>query len=245
MNVGQKIRILREKHGLKQINLANALQVSPQAVSKWEKDANYPDLFVLMKIARFFDVSTDYLLGLTERENGTFDATVFCSSINSFERFSMFVNSKEIADHANVVFYHLTESVLKYDGIPVKYVGDGFLCFFSGAEHADRALEAAIHAKRVISRNDLVISLNSGDIYLGLIGHPRYAMRDIVGETVNRAFIIMEWISKNCDSCVGATSTVLERTKKAYQTAHHHDVVIDLLEKKVDIYEIISKKKGF
>jgi transcriptional regulator with XRE-family HTH domain len=37
MGIGQTIRLLREKHGFKQINLANALQVSPQAVSKWER----------------------------------------------------------------------------------------------------------------------------------------------------------------------------------------------------------------
>jgi transcriptional regulator with XRE-family HTH domain len=243
MDVGQKIRILREKHGLKQINLANALQVSPQAVSKWEKGANYPDLPVLIKIARLFNVSTDYLLGLTNRESGTFDATVFCSGINSFERFSMSMNSREVADHANVIFYHLTESVLKYDGIPVKYMGDGFLCFFSGADHADRALEAAIYAKKVIHRNDLVISLNSGNIYLGLIGHPKYAMRDIVGEAVNRAFIVMEWISRNCPSGVGATATVMKCSQKAYNVTCHSSVIIDLLEEQVDIFEIITEKK--
>jgi len=240
MDLGRKICILREKHGLKQINLANALQVSPQAVSKWEKGANYPDLPILMKIARLFDVSTDYLLGLTDKENGTFDATIFCSGMNSFARFSMSVNSREIADHANVIFYNLTESVLKYDGIPVKYVGDGFLCFFSGADHADRALEAAIHAKKVILRKDLVISLNSGNIYLGLIGHPQYAMRDIVGEAVNRAFIVMEWISRNCPSGVGATAAVMRCAQKVYNVVHHPGVVIDLLEEQVDINEILS-----
>jgi len=243
MDVGRKIRFLREKHGLKQINLANALQVSPQAVSKWEKGANYPDLPVLMKIAGLFDVSTDYLLGLTDRNSGTFDATVFCSGINRFARRSISMNSREIAEHTNVIFYHLTEAVLKYDGIPVKYVGDGFLCFFSGADHADRALETAIHAKKVIFQNDLVISLNSGNIYLGLIGHPQYAVRDIVGEAVNRAFIIMGWVSGHCSSGVGATTAVMKCAQKVYDTICHPDVDIDLLEEQVDIYEIISDKK--
>lgn len=243
MDVGRKIRFLREKRGLKQINLANALQVSPQAVSKWEKGANYPDLSALTKIAGLFDVSTDYLLGLTDRNNGTFDATVFCSGINCFARHSASMNSKEIAEHANVIFYHLTESVLKHDGIPVKYVGDGFLCFFSGADHADRALEAAIHAKKVVRQNDLVIALNSGNIYLGLIGHPGYTARDIVGEAVNRAFIIMGWISRNCPSGVGATTNVMKCAQKVYGAICHPGVAIDLLEEQIDIYEIISDKK--
>ena len=197
MEIGQKIRALREKHGLKQINLANALQVSPQAVSKWERGAASPETPLLMKIARLFDVSTDYLLGITDFESGVFEATVFCSGITQFERRSISMNSRELADYANVLFYHLTESVLKFDGVPVKYVGDGFLCFFSGPAHADRALSAAIHAKKAIHQQDLVIALNSGDIYLGRVGHPDYAARDIVGEAVNRAFLIMGWISEN------------------------------------------------
>ncbi|MBA4390341.1 MAG: hypothetical protein C0399_05330 [Syntrophus sp. (in: bacteria)] len=44
MEVEKRIRFLREQHGLKQINLANVLQISPQAASKWEQGANYPTL---------------------------------------------------------------------------------------------------------------------------------------------------------------------------------------------------------
>ena len=239
MELGNRIRSLRERHGLKQINLADALQVSPQAVSKWERGANYPDITILLKIAQLFDVSTDYLLGITDIRNGVFEATVFCSGVTYFARRATSTQSKETADYVNVLFYHLTESVLKFDGVPVKYVGDGFLCFFSGPTHADRALQAAIHAKKVIFQKDLVIALNSGDIYLGLIGHPHYAMRDITGETVNNAFIIMEWISKNCLSGIGATETVMKRAKETYNTKHYPSVEIDLINKTVDMYEIL------
>lgn len=239
MEVGNKIRFLREQRGLKQINLADALQVSPQAVSKWERDANYPDITILLKIAQFFDVSTDYLLGITDIRNGVFEATVFCSGVTYFAQRSASTHSKETADYVNVLFYHLTESVLKFDGVPVKYVGDGFLCFFSGPTHADRALQAAIHAKKVIFQKDLVIALNSGDIYLGLIGHPHYAMRDIIGETVNNAFIIMEWVSKHCLSGIGATETVMKRVKETYSTTLYPGVGTDLIKKTVDVYEIL------
>jgi len=238
METGQKIRELREKHGLKQINLANALQVSPQAVSKWERGAACPETGLLMKIARLFNVSTDYLLGITDVESGVFEATVFCSGITHFEHRSISMNSRELADYANVLFYHLTESVLKFDGVPVKYVGDGFLCFFSGPTHADRALDAAIHAKRVLRHEDLVIALNSGDIYLGRVGHPDYAVRDIVGEAVNRAFLIMGWISANCPSGIGAAETVIKRANKSFDATLHPAAVIDLIQDPVNIYEI-------
>lgn len=238
IDIGIKIRLLREKHGLKQINLANALQVTPQAVSKWEKGANLPDVAVLTRIALLFDVSTDYLLGLTEAENGIFPATVFCSGVTHFEKRSISTGSKELAEYTNVLFYDLTESILKFDGIPVKYVGDGFLCFFSGPDHADRALEAAIHARKVIYQKDLVIALNSGNIYMGLIGHPRYAARDITGEAVNRAFLVMGWASRNCPSGIAATDAVMTLAKKTYKTIPHGGVQVDLIEEKMDIIEI-------
>lgn len=238
MDIGSRIRSLREKHGLKQINLANALQVSPQAVSKWEKGANFPDIPVLLKIAKLFDVSVDYLLGTTEAGSGVFEATIFCSGITHFAQRAISMNSREMADYTNGLFYNLTESALKFDGIPVKYVGDGFLCFFSGPDHADRAISASIHAKKVIRRTDLVIALNSGSIYLGMIGHPHYAVRDIVGEAVNRAFLIVGWVSKGCPSGIGATKSVIDRTRQSFETTLHTGVRVDLIDEDVDVYEI-------
>jgi transcriptional regulator with XRE-family HTH domain len=240
MNVGSKIRFLREKHNLKQINLANALQVSPQAVSKWEKGANFPDIHLLVKIAALFDVSIDYLLGTTDAASGVFEATVFCTGITHFAQRSISTHSKEMADYTNALFYHLTESVLKFDGIPVKYVGDGFLCFFSGPDHADRSIRAAIHAKKVTTQKDLVVSLNAGNIYLGMIGHPQYALRDIVGETVNRAFLAIGWISKNCLSGIGATEAVMELTRQSFPAKRHVGVLVDLIDEEMDIHEIFS-----
>ncbi|MBA4417806.1 MAG: hypothetical protein C0392_07840 [Syntrophus sp. (in: bacteria)] len=240
MDVGQKIRLLREKHGFKQINLANALQVSPQAVSKWERGANHPDIPILVRIARMFNVSIDYLLGMTDARTGVIEATVFCSGVTHFAQRSISMDSKEVADYTNVLFYHLTESLLKFDGIPVKCVGDGFLGFFSGPNHRDRALGAAIHSKKVIYQKELVIALNSGNIYLGLIGHPNYAIRDIVGETVNRTFLITGWLSKHCPSGIGATDGVIGHTEHHYEMIHHKDAVIDLMDEKIDIYEIIK-----
>lgn len=237
-DIGSRIRLLREKHGLKQVNLANALQVTPQAVSKWEKGANLPDVHVLAKIARLFDVSTDYILGLTEAGTGVFPATVFCSAVTHFEKRSISMESRELAEYTNVLFYDLTESVLTFDGIPVKYVGDGFLAFFSGANHADRALRAAIHAKKTIYQKDLVIALNSGSIYMGLVGHPRYAARDIVGESVNRAFLVAGWASRNCPSGIAATRSVMTLARGSYETILHRAASVDLIDEKLDILEI-------
>ncbi len=239
MDIGQTIRLLREKHGFKQINLANALQVSPQAVSKWERGANLPDIDQLLKISKLFNVSVDYLLGATNAESGTFEATVLCTGIAHFAQRFLTSDPKDIAEYINGLFYHLTESVLKYDGIPVKYVGDGFLCFFSGSNHADRAIDAAIQAKKVVYQQDLTIAINTGEVYLGMVGHPHYAVRDVIGTTVNSAFLVLEWISKNCQSRVGATEAAINRAGKKYNVVKHPGVMINLIEEKMVLFEIL------
>ena len=61
MNLGKKIRELRRMRGLTQERLAAALNVSAQAVSKWEMGASFPDVATLPAIAAFFGVSLDDL----------------------------------------------------------------------------------------------------------------------------------------------------------------------------------------
>lgn len=58
---------LRKEYGWTQTELANKLNVSQQAVSKYEKGEREPDIDVLLRIANIFNVSSDYLLGLSEQ----------------------------------------------------------------------------------------------------------------------------------------------------------------------------------
>ena len=61
------LRSLRKDHGnISQAALAEELQVSQQAVGRWEKDLNMPDYNILKRLAIFFCVSTDYLLEMPE-----------------------------------------------------------------------------------------------------------------------------------------------------------------------------------
>ncbi len=66
--LGRRIAILRKEKGLKQEDLANALDVSPQAVSKWENDQTCPDISLLPKLAELLGVSVDELLSGKKEE---------------------------------------------------------------------------------------------------------------------------------------------------------------------------------
>ena len=58
-----RIKELRTSHGLTQVEFAKQLAVSKQAVSNWENNNIQPSIDMLLKIADFFGVSTDFLLG--------------------------------------------------------------------------------------------------------------------------------------------------------------------------------------
>lgn len=64
-----KINELRKSKGLSQTALANELGISQSTLSYWERGDYEPDNDSLIKIADFFNVSTDYLLGRTDTPN--------------------------------------------------------------------------------------------------------------------------------------------------------------------------------
>ena len=62
MTIGKRIAALRREKNLKQDDLAQMLEVSPQAISKWENDQTCPDISLLPKLAKILGVSVDELL---------------------------------------------------------------------------------------------------------------------------------------------------------------------------------------
>lgn len=64
INVGEKIKELREQHQKTQKEVATYLGISEQAYQKYEYDAREPKLFVIRKLALLYNVSADEILGL-------------------------------------------------------------------------------------------------------------------------------------------------------------------------------------
>lgn len=64
--LGQRLKELREEKGLTQKELAKALYLHSVTYLHYEKAQREPPLSVLADMALYFDVSTDYLLGLTD-----------------------------------------------------------------------------------------------------------------------------------------------------------------------------------
>ena len=60
-SIGIKIAELRKQKGVTQEEVANVIGTSAQAISKWERGKNYPDIVLLPIISKYFDVSIDTL----------------------------------------------------------------------------------------------------------------------------------------------------------------------------------------
>lgn len=65
--LNERIKELRILNGMSQVDLAARLGISKQSVSNWENDNIQPSIEMLLKLARLFSVSTDYLPGLEKR----------------------------------------------------------------------------------------------------------------------------------------------------------------------------------
>lgn len=69
-NINTKLLELRREKGVTQDEVASALSVSNKTISKWENGTSSPDLSMLISLSKYYDVSTDMLLGLEDKRKG-------------------------------------------------------------------------------------------------------------------------------------------------------------------------------
>ena len=67
--IGENIKSLRKEKNITQEKLAEHLNISYQAISKWERGETFPDISMIIPIASYFGVNTDELLGFNKAEN--------------------------------------------------------------------------------------------------------------------------------------------------------------------------------
>lgn len=99
LKIGTMIRKLRHKHGITQMDLAQKLNVSDKAVSRWESGASYPDITHLPMLSQVFGVSVDYLLKGNPR-GITVAGNILVDVLNEIDRYpekSMLANINSIS----------------------------------------------------------------------------------------------------------------------------------------------------
>ncbi len=74
LNIGTKLREIREDRDLsldmvaKDVNRLYDTKISKGKLSKWERDINIPSLVDLSALVRYYNVSLDYIIGITDKK---------------------------------------------------------------------------------------------------------------------------------------------------------------------------------
>ena len=95
MNIGERITTLRKEKNISQAELAKRLDVSRQAVSKWEQGSSTPDTERLIQLAEILDTEVEYLATGVHPEPGS----VVLNVVETVERVQEKVVVKEVVRH--------------------------------------------------------------------------------------------------------------------------------------------------
>lgn len=108
MSIGNRIADLRTDAHMSQFQLAKVLGIGTSTLGMYETNKRKPSPKVLNKLADYFDVSTDYLLGRDSKANQVHNATVdeALGTIMSFE-------GQPVTEHDKKVMKDLLESYLR------------------------------------------------------------------------------------------------------------------------------------
>lgn len=101
MNFGERLKELREDKNLIQQDIADILKVGRATIAGYETKGKQPDYDKLTKLAEFFNVSTDYLLGRTDTKS---PADEISSAIKDDEELLMFWNELKDRDDLQLLF---------------------------------------------------------------------------------------------------------------------------------------------
>ena len=120
MSIGERISTLRKERSMSQGQLADALEVSRQAVSKWENDQASPDTIKLIKLAEVLDTEVEYLA--TGRKP-VYEHPIILNMVKKEDKILEKVVEKPVLKRVVRV---------KYLRNPLEFVALGIVCFVMG-----------------------------------------------------------------------------------------------------------------
>lgn len=88
IDIGNTLREHRQASGITQSALANATDIKQQNISRWESNTHIPDIIECIKLADFYGITLDELVGRDSRSNST-DVKYNIGTINNHGKIDM------------------------------------------------------------------------------------------------------------------------------------------------------------
>ncbi len=123
MSIGERITELRKKRNMSQAELSRAMDVSRQAVSKWENDQTSPDTIKLIQLAEVLDTEVEYLA--TGRMPVYEQSPIVLNMVKTEEK---------IVEVEKIIEKPIVKKItrVKYLRNPVEFAVVGAVCFVAG-----------------------------------------------------------------------------------------------------------------
>ena len=160
MTFGERLYQLRKQKYISQEELADIMNVSRQSISKWELDQSYPDIDNIVRLAKYFDVTVDFLV--QGEENVSMDKQYEEETRKQNENDE---NSPPTSRRNDFAWHYEYKSKKTYKGVPLVHVnlGIGLYC-------ANGIIAIGNIAKGVIAVGALALGIISfGALSVGLL----------------------------------------------------------------------------
>jgi len=106
---GDRLKKLRQKHGMTQQDLAGLFHISASAISSYETGARIPDIIFLNELAKYYNVSTDFMLGLS---NNTLSFDVLNQTIiDNINYYSVFEKIQLLSDDRKLILLAIIDDL--------------------------------------------------------------------------------------------------------------------------------------
>lgn len=158
--------------------------------------------------------------GNVERAGRQEEVTLLMADMRGYSRISEQLTPAEAVALLNEYFSVVAAPLAAEGAVLDKYIGDGILAFFEGADHAARGLRAArgmlaalddFNSQRPGREPILIgVAVHTGDVLVGTIGAPIRREYTLIGDAVNVTARLEEW-NKHLGAVLVASATTLER----------------------------------
>lgn len=217
IKIGKIIKKLRTDNNITQDTLANAIGVTPQAISRWESENGYPDIELLPALADFFAVSMDELLGykLSEREqelvnikkemsrlaeDGTIDERISLART----ALSKYPSDYEIKNNLAVCLYHQWNDTLSEALIPE--IESLCMAVVDGCDDEDERYNAVFTLISLYGRTG---QQEKAKVLSNKLTPMKYCREGVLSEGIgddNTEFYLQDYISRLTDALGSAIS---------------------------------------
>ena len=239
--LGEKLYTLRKNRNISQEEFADILNTSRQAISKWERNEARPDIDKLITIAKFFNVSIDYLLSYEINYSNADDFLNKLKDCYLNNNFTININDIKLwcSKYAN----NFKLYVYSADYLFVAFINN------NKKEYLDEALSCVNKAIAIYTPEDNdIISLNDLHIsvaYIYFMQHKyELAKEYIKNNSVNGCEVIVA----KCELALEAYEKALETSSKIYIESASNILNVNLIQARVllknktinDAYDLIN-----